>query len=269
MTSRTTKKPLSLFLFKTKMPEKLLEIQRLAMLTVSFERKNKSTEPSQCYRFQRTINYYLEESISETNLDKLKKELVMLALAHDSLCSAFKELLNFCGITVLLLFVIAYCQIFVYINKFIEEGKVAGDMYSCFWNILFLTQCFVTVVVTTLIKHETTQNPSTSNSVAIVEIQDRQSHGALAITSIAQESSASTSTDLAESQKILIIAETHRQPSATLAEQHVIVTIAEVHNQQSSTLPRQRNMEAAAEIYIANEQLHALSDPMDKIEEFH
>ncbi|CAH2018610.1 unnamed protein product, partial [Acanthoscelides obtectus] len=53
MTSRTTKKPLPLFLVKTKMPEKLLEIQRLAMLTVSFERKKKSTEPSQCYRCQR------------------------------------------------------------------------------------------------------------------------------------------------------------------------------------------------------------------------
>ncbi|CAH2008155.1 unnamed protein product [Acanthoscelides obtectus] len=50
MTSRTTKKPLPLFLVKTKMPEKLLEIQKLAMLTVSFERKKKSTEPSQCYR---------------------------------------------------------------------------------------------------------------------------------------------------------------------------------------------------------------------------
>ncbi|CAH1965330.1 unnamed protein product [Acanthoscelides obtectus] len=53
MTSRTTKKPLPLFLVKTKMPEKLLEIQRLAMLTVSFERKKRSTEPSQCYRCQR------------------------------------------------------------------------------------------------------------------------------------------------------------------------------------------------------------------------
>ncbi|CAH2006192.1 unnamed protein product [Acanthoscelides obtectus] len=53
MTSRTTKKPLPLFLVKTKMPEKLAEIQRLAMLTVSFERKKKSTEPSQCYRCQR------------------------------------------------------------------------------------------------------------------------------------------------------------------------------------------------------------------------
>ncbi|CAH2018056.1 unnamed protein product [Acanthoscelides obtectus] len=53
MTSRTTKKPLPLFLVKTKMPEKLAEIQRLAMLTVSFERKKKSSEPSQCYRCQR------------------------------------------------------------------------------------------------------------------------------------------------------------------------------------------------------------------------
>ncbi|CAH1978508.1 unnamed protein product [Acanthoscelides obtectus] len=53
MTSRTTKKPLPLFLVKTKMPEKLAEIQRLAMLTVSFERKKNSTEPSQCYRCQR------------------------------------------------------------------------------------------------------------------------------------------------------------------------------------------------------------------------
>ncbi|CAH2016446.1 unnamed protein product [Acanthoscelides obtectus] len=53
MTSRTTKKPLPLFLVKTKMPEKLAEIQRLTMLTVSFERKKKSTEPSQCYRCQR------------------------------------------------------------------------------------------------------------------------------------------------------------------------------------------------------------------------
>ncbi|CAH2000067.1 unnamed protein product [Acanthoscelides obtectus] len=103
---------------------------------------------------------------------------------------------------------------------------------------------------------------------ATVEIQDRQSHRALAITSIAQESSASTSADLAETQEILTIAETHRQPSASLAEQHVIVTVAEVHNQQSSTLPSQRNMEAAAEINIANEQLHALSDPMYKIDEF-
>ncbi|CAH2016257.1 unnamed protein product [Acanthoscelides obtectus] len=53
LTSRTTKKPLPLFLVKTKMPEKLAEIQRLAMLTVSFERKKKSSEPSQCYRCQR------------------------------------------------------------------------------------------------------------------------------------------------------------------------------------------------------------------------
>ncbi|CAH1958574.1 unnamed protein product [Acanthoscelides obtectus] len=53
MTSRTTKKPLPLFLVKTKMPEKLAEIQRLAMLTVGFERKKKSSEPSQCYRCQR------------------------------------------------------------------------------------------------------------------------------------------------------------------------------------------------------------------------
>ncbi|CAH2013219.1 unnamed protein product [Acanthoscelides obtectus] len=54
MTTRTTKKPLPLFIVKTKLAEKLLEIQRLAMLTVSFERKEKSTEPSQCYRYQRT-----------------------------------------------------------------------------------------------------------------------------------------------------------------------------------------------------------------------
>ncbi|CAH2021545.1 unnamed protein product, partial [Acanthoscelides obtectus] len=46
LTSRTTKKPLPLFLVKTKMPEKLAEIQRLAMLTVSFERKKKSSEPA-------------------------------------------------------------------------------------------------------------------------------------------------------------------------------------------------------------------------------
>ncbi|CAH2018661.1 unnamed protein product [Acanthoscelides obtectus] len=52
LTSRTTKKPLRSSV-KTKMPEKLAEIQRLAMLTVSFERKKKSSEPSQCYRCQR------------------------------------------------------------------------------------------------------------------------------------------------------------------------------------------------------------------------
>ncbi|CAH2008796.1 unnamed protein product [Acanthoscelides obtectus] len=69
MTSRTTKKPLPLFLVKTKMPEKLLEIQRLTMLTVSFERKKKSTEPSQCYRCQRyghtQRNCRLAERLSE------------------------------------------------------------------------------------------------------------------------------------------------------------------------------------------------------------
>ncbi|CAH1956329.1 unnamed protein product [Acanthoscelides obtectus] len=37
LTSRTTKKPLPLFLVKTKMPEKLAEIQRLAMLTMNLE----------------------------------------------------------------------------------------------------------------------------------------------------------------------------------------------------------------------------------------
>ncbi|CAH1962130.1 unnamed protein product [Acanthoscelides obtectus] len=65
---------------------------------------------------------------------------------------------------------------------------------------------------------KTTQNPY---SVATVEIQDRQRHRAVAITSIAQESSASTSADLAETQENLTIAETHRQPSASLAEQHL------------------------------------------------
>ncbi|CAH1988175.1 unnamed protein product [Acanthoscelides obtectus] len=43
---------------------------------------------------------------------------------------------------------------------------------------------------------------------------------------------------------------------------------SEVHNQQSSTLHSQRNKEAAAEINKANEELHALLDSMDKIEEF-
>ncbi|CAH1956865.1 unnamed protein product [Acanthoscelides obtectus] len=51
--ARTTKKPLPLFLVKTKMADKLQKIQGLAMLTVSFEKKKKSTEPSQCYRCQR------------------------------------------------------------------------------------------------------------------------------------------------------------------------------------------------------------------------
>ncbi|CAH1990696.1 unnamed protein product [Acanthoscelides obtectus] len=72
-------------------------------------------------------------------------------------------------------------------------------------------------------------------SIKMLEIQDRQSHRALAITSIAQESSASTSADLAETQESLTIAETHSQPSASLAEQHVIVTLAEEHNQQIDT----------------------------------
>ncbi|CAH2021056.1 unnamed protein product [Acanthoscelides obtectus] len=46
LTSRTTKKPLPLFLVKTKMPEKLAEIQRLAMLTVSFERRKSLPSPA-------------------------------------------------------------------------------------------------------------------------------------------------------------------------------------------------------------------------------
>ncbi|CAH1962127.1 unnamed protein product [Acanthoscelides obtectus] len=62
---------------------------------------------------------------------------------------------------------------------------------------------------------QTTQNPY---SVATVEIQDRQRHRAVAITSIAQESSASTSADLAETQENLTIAETHRQPRSEVKE---------------------------------------------------
>ncbi|CAH1972752.1 unnamed protein product [Acanthoscelides obtectus] len=50
--TRNTKQPLPLFLVKTRMAEKLQEVQRLAMLTVSFEKKKRSTEPSQCYRCQ-------------------------------------------------------------------------------------------------------------------------------------------------------------------------------------------------------------------------
>ncbi|CAH2015715.1 unnamed protein product [Acanthoscelides obtectus] len=45
-TSRTTKKPLPLFLVKTKRPKKLLQIQRLAMLTVSFERRKSPPSPA-------------------------------------------------------------------------------------------------------------------------------------------------------------------------------------------------------------------------------
>ncbi|CAH2000669.1 unnamed protein product [Acanthoscelides obtectus] len=79
MTSRTTKKPLPLFLVKTKMPEKLAEIQRLAMLTVSFERKKKSSEPSQCYRCQRyghtQRNCRLAERF-ESGIRNMQKEVV-------------------------------------------------------------------------------------------------------------------------------------------------------------------------------------------------
>ncbi|CAH2016026.1 unnamed protein product [Acanthoscelides obtectus] len=79
LTSRTTKKPLPLFLVKTKMPEKLAEIQRLAMLTVSFERKKKSSEPSQCYRCQRyghtQRNCRLAERNSQQNNKKLTNRL--------------------------------------------------------------------------------------------------------------------------------------------------------------------------------------------------
>ncbi|CAH1967486.1 unnamed protein product [Acanthoscelides obtectus] len=53
MKTRNTKQPLPLFLVKTRMTEKLQEVLRLAMLTVSFEKKQRSTESSQCYRCQR------------------------------------------------------------------------------------------------------------------------------------------------------------------------------------------------------------------------
>ncbi|CAH1972023.1 unnamed protein product [Acanthoscelides obtectus] len=53
MKTRNTNQPLPLFLVKTGMAEKLQGVQKLAMLTVSFEKKKRSTEPSQCYRCQR------------------------------------------------------------------------------------------------------------------------------------------------------------------------------------------------------------------------
>ncbi|CAH2012239.1 unnamed protein product [Acanthoscelides obtectus] len=80
LTSRTTKKPLPLFLVKTKMPEKLAEIQRLAMLTVSFERKKKSSEPSQCYRCQRYGHTQRNCRLAERATDLYSMEEYPLAL---------------------------------------------------------------------------------------------------------------------------------------------------------------------------------------------
>uniref|UniRef100_A0A2H1V8L6 SFRICE_016287 n=1 Tax=Spodoptera frugiperda TaxID=7108 RepID=A0A2H1V8L6_SPOFR len=86
-------------------------------------------------------------------------------------------------------------------------------------------------------------NPPISSSVDAIESQKQQSHQAV---SVAHESIASASADLEETQgierlNILTVAEVHHQPTLPIPEQHIILTAAESH---------------------------ALSDPMDEIEEF-
>ncbi|XP_012549673.2 uncharacterized protein LOC105842267 [Bombyx mori] len=87
------------------------------------------------------------------------------------------------------------------------------------------------------------QNPSTSSSLGL-------DHHIVSVAPVPQELVASASADLSETQ----------------FEISDVSTVAEVHHPSSSPLPRKPNIET--DIQKANEPSHALSDPMDQIEEF-
>lgn len=116
------------------------------------------------------------------------------------------------------------------------------------------------------------KNIPSPSSVNAVDVLETQNHQARSVAPAAQPSIASAAVDLLETQEIVghtisITAEVHHQPRSPLPEQHISLTVDEVPN-QSSPQPSEHIIETGARINKANEQLHALSDPLYRIDTY-